>query len=297
MEKQKTVLLILLLIGVGVLAYYLNSSKQEIKTTNKVAKEKIKLIQQKKDSVEFVNQLQKNILLMDNLYISGNYDSAYFAYKEFIQLNNLNNDYTSIIELRKQRIEEIKSNKDTLYQDYRTLKYALNSVTLKRDSLLASMDSLTSVFSEKISKKEEDKLALKKKIEEQEKLLQRKDKIQVITFKNQQGNTIHYLGEVKEDMANGGGVGIWDTGGIYKGEWKDNARHGKGTYTWKDGHRYEGDFVNGIREGEGTYYWSSGEKYEGQWKDGKRNGEGTLYDKDNNISYQGKWLNDKIAEK
>lgn len=54
--------------------------------------------------------------------------------------------------------------------------------------------------------------------------------------------------------------------------------------------------MNGEREGQGTYLWSSGEKYVGQWKAGKRSGKGTLFDKDNNISYEGLWEDDKIKK-
>lgn len=126
--------------------------------------------------------------------------------------------------------------------------------------------------------------------------LNKKENIQVLSFVNQNGNQIYYLGEVKNGKANGGGIGIWNTGGIYKGEWKDNMRHGEGHYTWKDGHQYEGTFVNGIREGQGVYTWSSGERYEGNWSNNKRNGYGVMYDKDNNVQFKGEWEDDKVKK-
>lgn len=297
MQKQNTkfFLLLSLLLAVGLVAlafYHINVQNKE-KLGKELAEEKLVLKTKLIDSLSTLNNHRLSLLDADKYYLVGKYDSALMMYTHL--LTETISD-TSAIQLRIQRIEEIKSNKDTLYQDYRTLRYALNSVTLKRDSLLLQLDSLTTKFSSQVDDKKDKIQQLEKQIAEQEEQLQRKDKLKVITFKNQQGNTIHYLGEVKNDMANGGGVGIFDTGGMYKGEWKDNMRHGKGVYTWKDGHKYEGEFVEGIRQGQGTYFWSSGEKYVGQWKDGKRNGEGTLFDKDNNISYQGKWADDKIAD-
>jgi hypothetical protein len=136
----------------------------------------------------------------------------------------------------------------------------------------------------------ESELAAKKKA------LARKETISVITFQSSKGKKVHYLGEVEEGKANGGGVGIWPTGGLYRGDWVDNERHGEGRYVWSNEHVYEGEFQNDVREGEGTYYWPSGERYEGEWSDDKRSGQGILYDKDGNIQYSGKWIKDEIVK-
>lgn len=122
-----------------------------------------------------------------------------------------------------------------------------------------------------------------------------KEKVKVISFAGQKGATVHYLGEVIDGQANGGGIGIWTTGSVYRGEWRNNLRHGKGSFQWKDGERYEGNYVDGKREGEGTYYWPSGERYEGQWVADQRTGQGTLFDLDGNVRYKGEWLNDVPA--
>lgn len=295
-QKLGLIVLLLLLatsITFGI-AYYLQLKKKHSVALIEQEEYKLALKADLNQLLE-VTQFKDQLLSADNHFILGDYEAALEAYRLLQDHDTLED--SSLIQLRIQRIEEIKSNKDTLFHDYRSLQYALTSISQKRDSLLTEMDSLSNGFKSTLSAVETEKRALQDSLKIKNKKLQRKDKIQVITFKNEQGNTVHYLGEISNNMANGGGVGIWDTGGIYKGEWKNNLRHGKGSYTWKDGHRYEGEFVNGIREGEGTYYWSSGEKYEGQWENGKRNGEGTLYDKDNNISYQGQWVNDKVAEK
>lgn len=123
--------------------------------------------------------------------------------------------------------------------------------------------------------------------------LARKDSKQVISFTNENGNLIHYIGEVDNGKAFGGGIGIWNTGSIYKGEWKDNMRHGTGEFRWADGQVYEGEFKNDIRSGKGKYYWPSGERYEGEFANNRMNGEGILYDPDGNKKYEGEWKNDK----
>ncbi len=130
-------------------------------------------------------------------------------------------------------------------------------------------------------------------LKKKNKQLERKDLVQVISFKNENGKTIHYLGEVSNGKANGGGVGIWNTGSIYRGDWKNNQRHGKGTFEWADGEKYVGEYRNDKRHGEGAYYWPSGERYQGEWDNDRRTGYGTLYDQDGNIRYEGSWKDDK----
>lgn len=130
-----------------------------------------------------------------------------------------------------------------------------------------------------------------------QKEVDRMSRIQVISFTGPKGSKVHYLGEVAEGKANGGGVGIWSTGSVYRGQWRNNLRHGEGTFEWADGERYEGTYVNGVRTGTGTYFWPSGERYEGQWREDRRNGPGTLFDMDGNIRFKGNWKDDKPVER
>lgn len=130
-------------------------------------------------------------------------------------------------------------------------------------------------------------------IRKKDKALQKEQRVQVISFAGSKGATIHYLGEVVDGKANGGGVGIWSTGSLYRGDWRNNLRHGKGSFEWADGEKYTGEYVDGKREGDGTYTWPSGERYEGQWMNDRRNGEGILYDLDGNKRYEGAWKDDK----
>lgn len=185
--------------------------------------------------------------------------------------NEFNTDSNSVEQYRIQvqslekSLEKFESERDSLQ----------NIVTTDLDSIKKRSDSLVQVVAEK------------------NQALARKDDIQVISFKSENGDEVHYLGEVKNGKANGGGIGIWRTGSIYRGKWKNNKRHGSGTFEWADGQKYEGDFQNDIRTGEGTYYWPSGERYEGEFENNRREGYGTLFDPDGNISFEGDWKNDK----
>ncbi|GMN08909.1 hypothetical protein MTsPCn9_06350 [Croceitalea sp. MTPC9] len=128
------------------------------------------------------------------------------------------------------------------------------------------------------------------------KQLQEKSFGEYLTFKSKKGNQMHYVGQVRNNMANGYGIALLDTGSRYEGEWKDNQRHGQGAFYWPDGEYYVGGYVNAKRTGYGTYYWPNGEKYVGNWKDDKRNGEGEFYAKDGSVLTSGTWQDDKLVE-
>lgn len=115
-----------------------------------------------------------------------------------------------------------------------------------------------------------------------------------LNFFNPKGKNVNYYGEVKDEKANGYGVGIFDSKGVYEGQWKNNERHGKGKYTWANGDKYEGDFNDDTRHGYGIYLFSTGEKYVGNWKNDLRNGKGTFYSKEGKALLDGTWTNDKF---
>ena len=238
----------------------------------------------------------QEFLIADNNYILGDYQKASEAYEKISDHPYKTPFEQDLINLRKRRIDEIISHRDTLSADIEAYQYSLAAARDDIERIEKEKDSLLALDHATIQELQSTIEEMREELTEKDKKLNQKEKVQVISFRNKKGNLIHYLGEVSDEKANGGGVGIFDTGGIYRGEWKDNQRHGEGVYTWKDGHKYEGTFVEGIREGQGTYYWSSGEKYTGEWKNNKRNGEGTLYDRDNNIQYEGKWVDDKVQK-
>lgn len=130
-----------------------------------------------------------------------------------------------------------------------------------------------------------------------QKLLKEKSFGEYLTFKSKKGNQMHYVGQVKNNKANGFGIALLDTGSRYEGEWKDNERHGEGTFYWPDGEYYIGNYSQDKRNGLGTYHWPNGEKYIGFWKDDKREGQGDFYSSDGTVVTSGIWKNDKLTTK
>jgi len=91
-----------------------------------------------------------------------------------------------------------------------------------------------------------------------------------------------YVGEVKDDKANGHGTRRWANGSKYEGEWKDNLFHGQGIHISYDNperflSKYEGEWKNGQRHGQGTVTMKNVNKYKyiGEWKDNAPHGQGT----------------------
>jgi hypothetical protein len=85
-----------------------------------------------------------------------------------------------------------------------------------------------------------------------------------------------YVGEYRDNKANGQGTLTFSSGQKYVGEFKDNERNGQGTYTFPSGEKYVGEYRNGKRNGQGTHTFPSGQKYVGEFKDGNYHGQGTL---------------------
>ena len=294
--KIKNNLLIISVISIIAAIVFIGYLVKQQSNIEREHTEKMRAVKQISDSIGKREAFLQEFLVVDNNYILGQYDAAIEAY-ELISQNHFKSDFEEdLLKLRLRRIDEIISHADTISADIEAYRFSLNKAKEEIAELELAFDSTEQVRQAQLTELNSEIMELKEVIASKNIQLSKKDKVQVISFRNAQGNLIHYLGEVKEGMANGGGVGIFESGGIYKGNWKDNQRHGEGTYTWKDGHKYEGNFVEGVREGQGTYYWSSGEKYVGEWKNNMRNGQGVLYDKDNNVSYDGLWVDDKIKK-
>lgn len=117
-----------------------------------------------------------------------------------------------------------------------------------------------------------------------------------LTFTNEKGTHVYYVGQVKNGKANGYGIALMETGSRYEGAWKDNKRHGEGSFYWPDGQYYIGHYRNDRRNGNGAYYWPNGEKYVGDWKNDRRNGEGKFYGEGDQLVAQGTWKGDKLVE-
>ncbi len=117
-----------------------------------------------------------------------------------------------------------------------------------------------------------------------------------MVFENRKGLRVQYFGQVTNEKANGYGMGVYETGGVYKGYWAENSRNGKGEYRWTSGDEYIGDYVNGERTGYGVYKFASGERYEGGWLNDLRHGLGTQYSAKGEIVLQGEWKKDKLRK-
>lgn len=291
--KNKTFLTwFIVLVVIGLLGYglFFWSDGENERITNE-AKDQNQHIEELENHIQIIGQLIKTD---GEVILIGEYDEALESYR--VLMEQLPDSLRPDIQLRINQINELLSDrshddapdpKELLLNRYRKDITALEE---KTDSLQSAIVSQSAVLNEEIS-------ALRNDVAQKEKALQRKSKIEVISFNSTNDAKIHYLGEVENGKANGGGVGIWSTGSVYRGDWKNNLRHGQGTFEWADGEIYEGTFVEGRREGQGKYYWPSGERYEGEWVNNRRNGEGTLFDMDGNVRYEGQWKDDKPVEK
>jgi len=158
-----------------------------------------------------------------------------------------------------------------------------DALCYERDSIVVTTDSLGSNLS-----------LLRQHLDMAAK--EREQMLNIIEIPKDGKTKVFYLGEKRNGMANGEGVGLWSTGGVYKGQWKDNKRHGRGHYTWKDGETYMGDFVEDRRTGQGKYVWKDGESYVGGWKDSRRHGWGTVYYPNGKFKYEGDWKDDAFIQ-
>lgn len=261
-----------------------------------------------KNEQELKNELEAHVqhenflielLEADQEYMDGKYKEALEHYNQLSKATNKEFDDQKLIQFRIHRMDEMLNVEDTssdVREKIMAYRYTIEQMKMEQDSLLLRKDSLVLGLEQELEEKSEEINTLQVKIKEKEKNLKREERVKVVSFTNEKGKVIHYLGETENGKANGGGVGIWNTGSIYKGDWKDNMRHGQGRYEWADGHIYEGAYIDDKRNGEGSYYWPSGEKYVGEWKDDKRNGEGALYDRDGNVQFEGDWVNDNIVK-
>lgn len=108
------------------------------------------------------------------------------------------------------------------------------------------------------------------------------------------GDGQKYIGQVKDNMANGQGTMTYSDGSKYVGEWKDDRYNGQGTMTYSDGREYVGEFKDDIRTGKGTMTYANKYVYTGEWKDNERNGKGEIVFTYGNV-YIGYWINDRLT--
>lgn len=279
-----SVILLLVIIGAG---YHILQKEQQLnnfKNQNLVPESELITLEKEKSNYEKL--LEIDLFWLVNKDVNATLNKL----KSFEAEKGIKKDW---VENRIERLEDIlASSKDdeltkiNLRSELRTQTKMIDSLNSVSDSLDLKNTVIETTYQKKID-------SLTRLVKEKNTLLERNETVKVISFRNENKHLIHYIGETADEMANGSGVGIWNTGSIYRGEWVNNKRNGKGEFVWDDGAKYEGDFVMGERSGNGIFYYSSGEKYIGEFKKGLRHGQGVLYDKDGNISYEGNWKNDK----
>jgi len=244
----------------------------------------------KEDSNSFndlITEKRKEILKADSLVSAGNYQAALKDYK-----NLMSND-TSF--LQNELALRIDIAQKLLNMQYRMLNKNTSKDSLEKDTVVTQRSATPN----EVRQYDSLYFALDKaktQIDNLSRQLKLSSKGAYLTFETKKGNTVNYVGQVKNDQANGRGVALYNTGSRYEGEWKNNLKHGKGTFYWPDGEYYEGEYHQDQRHGTGTYYWPNGEKYVGNWANDHRNGNGIFYGEDGEIVAQGVWKNDELVE-
>lgn len=287
-QPYKTLFLLSALVALITTALFIWSLSSSSKLKSEVNLNEIEI-----DSLQKLDSFYKQIIQSDGLIImDGDYKGGLESYAQL--LSSASEEQISFINARIKEIEKItKMQVEGEGGGMNTFDLIIERNNQTISSLELSIDSIKRVYSNKIDSLRSKTQQLTAELSSKPKELPTKSNLKVISFKNDNGNLIHYLGEVSNEKANGGGIGIWTSGSIYKGAWKNNKRHGKGTFEWADGVKYVGDYFEDKREGEGIYYWTNGERYDGEWKSDKRNGYGIWYDSDGNIKFEGGWENDK----
>ena len=76
-----------------------------------------------------------------------------------------------------------------------------------------------------------------------------------------------YKGELKDTLIRHGyGIQEWEDSSKYIGDWKDDKANGKGKLYHASGDIYEGEWKNDKACGKGIYIHKDGSKYDGEWK-------------------------------
>lgn len=244
----------------------------------------------------------KRLLAVDSMLVDGDYRSARLAYEELLQEIPKDDELGNTIQLRLRNLRTRTEMQEKLavYEGEEPLRKLSEQLSAKNQQI----DSLNQVLLASESEQSEQFDSLRFALEKaqmrtkslQTQLAHKADQ-NFLTFSNDKGVAIYYVGEVKNKQANGRGVGLYSTGSRYEGEWKNNLRHGQGVFYWPDGEYYQGNFQEDERHGQGDYYWPNGEKFSGEWKDDQRNGPGTMYGKNGNTIASGTWQNNKLVER
>jgi len=272
------------LISIGILSIALIGLAVAFEKANRERSELKHLVEQQQDSLSYfrLKTMGDSLLLMGEdslaLLLFRHTDSLFerSVLTERAKLFIHNRD-----SLQRESQEAFETLRSRMQRTLRTL--------LSREEDVSSRDNQLRDMKQEYERLQEQLAALQKELDEKVRSIGK------LEFKTSRGNSVYYVGDIKNGKANGYGSGSFSTGSIYVGTWKDNRKHGFGRYTWKDGSIYDGEYANDYRNGIGTYYFTSGEKYVGEWVNDKREGKGTLYDKNGAVLLEGMWKNDEFV--
>lgn len=104
-----------------------------------------------------------------------------------------------------------------------------------------------------------------------------------------------YDGIFAKGVRDGDGKLLFVNGDIYQGLWKNNLLWGLGSIVRVDGESFEGEFVKGTLHGSGIWKKNGKKFYEGNFQKGLPDGFGKEFDKNENVVYEGQWVEGKRA--
>ncbi|MDW7693693.1 hypothetical protein R9C00_02970 [Flammeovirgaceae bacterium SG7u.111] len=256
--------------------------------------------EQMDEAQAYKTQLESLVKANENL-LRHNHDEAMEWYGKVGAVDGM--DWEGLVEEFFASEQMLEMASDSLKTSLERLAYVNGVKSGEIDSLNTSLlaqaqqvDSLKQEMNKQI-------LALNKSVLKSQELEEELETVQnaygPLQFEKEGGKKVRYFGEVKDGKANGYGIGVFESKGVYEGAWKNNYRHGNGKYTWANGDIYEGEFVDGVIEGYGTYTFASHEKekYVGNWKNGVREGKGVVYSEEGKVLLDGNWKGDKFERK
>ena len=103
---------------------------------------------------------------------------------------------------------------------------------------------------------------------------------------------LSYVGQMKNQKFDGEGTLYYNnTGDLYKGNFKDGMKHGLGELQFYSGDKYIGEFFQDQQHGKGKYISNNGYIYNGNFSFGTLLGNGEIRDINNELIYEGEFLN------
>jgi len=248
--------------------------------------------------------LYNQLIALDTLISKGNYGDAHLTYGGLLSELQVEGKFSKVVDSQTGFIHDMEDMRERLsfFEGEEPLVELTEEITAKEQQIDSLSELLT--LQKRMQGDQLDSLsfALEKAQTRARSLTDQlgtrsKSNREYLKFNNSEGVEIHYVGEVKDNKAQGKGVALYSTGCRYEGEWEDNQRHGEGVFFWPDGEHYKGKFYLDERNGQGEYYWPNGEMFSGEWKDDKRNGKGIFYGKNGETVVSGTWQNNELIDK